>query len=808
MKIAFLFESEPTFEQIHAYKWVRARTGCAFKVEIEKILEENLNDFNIIWWHYDKKFTLPEFVRGEKFKAVIIDFLNRGGNLLLTLSAMKLLNDLGIEPVEPDFEGFELKSETPRGFACFFGHPVFRKLQNGADVFLTKQVDKFLTVAYVERTPEKLRTVAVEKLGGEINWNKKILFEYENRGRVIAIGGNVYFSVLDNPFFHNLDRLILNSLLYLNNPKRFPEPRTYWTFTDKIEKVDLTIEQKALRTAHKKIRKKDTGLSFERNKIFFVQGNKVYAKVSEIGIEQISIPPFRLIDNLKIYVKSGEEFLSPTNVRITFKPEAVLREFEIDNTKFKETIFAHPKKSALILNFLITSEKDCEICFEFKISPKILNLSPIPLKNFSYGCEEKLKCVYVLNEKLFCLFLGSPKKFELVDFKVEDGLKVIIYYRISPGIEKSFNFAIVGDVKHPSSSEDIVKSAKEIYKYALVFVHKLFKENLKLVKDGFRKRFLILTPDEEFNRNLKIALSCLPKFVKYVKGLGSFLVDGLSDEIVDYGKVLGVLPLMLKIGEYEIVRDTLEFGGRYMSLKREIPSRFSLSGTFEYEKDLRTEYIKVCAKYLRSSKDKLFAKFTWQRLKKIVESCSLDQFNKDVLDSLLLFAKVLKDESWIKKLNELKIEKTKENLFKEKFDDTFDVNSAVSLARFVDGILDKYCVFEVDSFEKKIYFSPLIAESWNFWEVRNLRIQNMKLNVSFRREENLMVFVFRKRDLPEIKIVFEPRFEKEILTEKILIGDRLIENFKIEGSKVYLEFSFRFEKEVKIFFNRISSEES
>ncbi|MCS7228930.1 MAG: hypothetical protein RMJ81_01195 [Candidatus Kryptonium sp.] len=809
MKIAFLFESEPTSEQIQAYKWVRARTGCAFKVEVEKIFETNLNDFNIIWWHYDKNFTLPDFARDENFKSVITDFLNHGGNLLLTLSAMKLLNEIEIEPIEPDFESFELKSEIPIGFVSFFGHPVFRKLKNGVDVFLAKRVDKFLTIAYVKRAPEKLRIVAVEKLGRKINYDKKILFEYENGGRVIAIGGNVYFSALDNPFFHNLDRLVLNSLLYLNNPKKFPEPRTYWIFSGKIEKVDLAIEQKALRTAHKKIGDKHTGLSFEDGQDFLVQGDKIYAKVSGIEIEQISIPPFQLIDRFKIYVKSEEKFISPESAQIRFKPESLLMEFEIDNVKFKETIFAHPKKPALILNFLITSERDFEICLEIKISPKILNLSTIPLKDFFYGCEEKLKCVYVLNDKLFALFLGSPKRFELFDFRVEDDLRVKIYYRISSGVEKAFNFAIVGDVKHPSSNEDIAKSAKEIYKYALVFAHKVFKENLKSVKDGFRKRLLILTPDEEFNRNFKIALSCFPKFVKNVKGLGNFLVDDLNDEIVDYGKVLQILPLMLKIGEYEIVRDTLEFGGRCMSLNGEIPSVLSLSGTFEYERDLRTEYIKVCAEYLRSSKDKLFAKFTWQRLKKMIENCKVADLGKDVVDSLLLFAKVLKDEAWIKKLSDLEVEeKHHRNFNKESFEDVLDVNSAISLGMFIGNVLRRYCIFDVDSFEKKIYFSPLITESWEFWEIRNLRIQNMRLNVSLKREGNFMRFWFRKKDLPEVKIIFEPRFEEKIWIEKVLIEDKLVENLKVDESGAWLEFSFRFEKEVKIFFKRISLEKS
>lgn len=157
MKIAFLIDSEPTREQLQAYKWVRARTGCAFPVEIEKIFETNLDDFHIIWWHYDKSLALPEIADDEKFKLILFDFLKRGGNLLLTLSAVKLLNKIQIEPVEPDFENFEFDfaSIIPRGFVSFLGHPIFRKLQNGVNTYLQRQGDRLLTIAYVKRTDRK-----------------------------------------------------------------------------------------------------------------------------------------------------------------------------------------------------------------------------------------------------------------------------------------------------------------------------------------------------------------------------------------------------------------------------------------------------------------------------------------------------------------------------------------------------------------------------------------------------------------------------------------------------------------------------
>lgn len=799
MKIAFLFDPEPTYEQIQAYKWVRARTGCAFKVEIDEIFRTNLYDFNIIWWHYDKNLTLPEIVKDENFRSILLDFLKNGGNLLLTLSAMKLLNEIQIEPVEPDFEGFEIDF-NPRGFVSFFGHPIFRKLQNGVNVYLPRYGDKFLTVAYVKQTPEKLKVIAVEKIGDEIKLEKKILFEYEDNGRVIGIGGNVYFSV-ENKFFYNLDRFVLNSLLYLNNPKKFPEPRTYWSFHTKVEQINLKLEDKALRSAQKKIGERGTGISLEEGDAFFIQGRGIYARVSKSEIGQVSIPPFQFIEYLKIYVRDALGFLVPQNVRVVFKPESVLREFEIGGVKFKENIFTHPKKPILILNFLMTSEVDFEICFELKISPKILNSPIIPFKNFSFGYEEKLKSVYVFNDSYFSLFCGSSRKPELVEFETDEDLIIKIFYKIFAGVEKAFNFAVVGEVKQPFSSEDVINVAKWNYKFALMFPHKVFKESFKFVKDRFRKHLLILTPNEKLNENFKFSVALVPKFIKSVKTLGDFAIDELNKFDVDLKKVFKVLSVMLKIGEYDGVRDTLEFVGRYINLNGEIPSRFSLFGVFEYgDEKLKWDYIKICADYLRCSKDKLFAKFTWRRLKRMFKNYEVEKIERDIVNSLFLFAKILKDEEWIEKLSgfgvgdvgNLDIGKGQE----VNFGNCFDVNSAFSVSGFIDGVLSKYCVFDVDSFAKKIYSSPFVKNEWEFLEIRNLRIQNMSINVFVKREDNWISFLFEKRSLPEVKVIFEPRFEGNVLVEKVMIDDKSVQSFRVEGNRVMLEFPFRFKRAV------------
>ncbi|CUS96054.1 DUF4960 domain-containing protein [Candidatus Chrysopegis kryptomonas] len=803
MKIAFLIDSEPSQEQLSAFKWLRARTGCAFQVEIEKINNANLNEFNIIWWHYDKSLNLPEFASSDEFKTTLLNFLNRGGNLLLTLTAVKLLNVLNIEPIEPDFEKREiLTSSRSYGFASFLGHPVFRKLHNATYTFTASEKTEKIMLAYVDRTPENLKIVGIEKVDDKINPTKKILFEFESKFKIIAIGGYVYFSDKGNPNWNNLDRLLLNSILYLNNPRKFPEPKTYWDFRENITRASFQLENKALRTAQKKIGRKSTDIQSEIKGNYLIQGEQIFAEITEQKIKSISIPPLQIIDEISLSLKSNEEFKQIEKPQLILKPEAVVRNFEIGEAKFCETIFTHPKKPILISNFLITSDKEIEICLNLKISPKFLSEPKFQIKNFSFGFDEKLKCFYVFNPQIFAIFAGSARKPESYEIKVGDFVDVKIFYKVSAGSEKAFNFAITGVFQNPRAPKDILSESKELYKLSLTSPHKIFKENFKSVRNALRKYLTIETQDENINQKFKFAVSLLPKFMKDVKTLGRFLVNDLREEFINTEKILNSLNTLLKIGDYEDTRDTLEFLGRYISVDSKLPQKFLLSGFFEYDNNLKFNFIKICGDYLRSSKDKLFAKFTWQRIKNLIsgEIENLQNY-PDAFNSILLFANTLEDSEYMEKLNELKSKMRFENGVKKLSSkiNQFDLNSAIGVSSFVEKILDDF-EFDVNAFEKKLTFKPRIKDAIGSVKMKNLRLQNMRINITIEKSSDCLVINFEKNNLPEINVNLEI-FESPRNVKNVLIDDKVCKSFECDETSLKIGFSFRFKRQVKILFD-------
>jgi hypothetical protein len=135
-----------------------------------------------------------------------------------------------------------------------------------------------------------------------------------------------------------------------------------------------------------------------------------------------------------------------------------------------------------------------------------------------------LKAFFIINDELFSIFIGSVKRPDEFNFKLENGLSISVKYRIPAGMEKAFNIAIAGEVKQPHSSERIIHTAREFYKLALKSTHKVFKDNFKTIRNTIRRRLQISTDDKKFERDFNFAVVLLNRFQKRIKNPGRCFV--------------------------------------------------------------------------------------------------------------------------------------------------------------------------------------------------------------------------------------------------------------------------------------------
>ena len=98
-----------------------------------------LDSYKVAWFHRQDTSRFSSSETDQKVMKVIQGFLNKGGNLLLTLNAFHYINSLGIEPVAPKDsikpsmdEGYGRKL----GFHSFLNHPVFDGMFGGAYIMM------------------------------------------------------------------------------------------------------------------------------------------------------------------------------------------------------------------------------------------------------------------------------------------------------------------------------------------------------------------------------------------------------------------------------------------------------------------------------------------------------------------------------------------------------------------------------------------------------------------------------------------------------------------------------------------------
>ncbi|MBP2615016.1 DUF4960 domain-containing protein [Chryseobacterium jejuense] len=128
-------------DEIAASDWLFGKFSGAVYVSVTDVASgaANLNNIDVIWWHFDSAVTLPADAMSQNVTSKIKTYLNGGGNILLTSFAAQYVDALEIVPagkgpnnVFGDFlpNGFiDTGSDWGISFKGYENHPVFDGLQ-------------------------------------------------------------------------------------------------------------------------------------------------------------------------------------------------------------------------------------------------------------------------------------------------------------------------------------------------------------------------------------------------------------------------------------------------------------------------------------------------------------------------------------------------------------------------------------------------------------------------------------------------------------------------------------------------------
>lgn len=207
-----------------ALAWLRSVPGLKVQaVSLSELPERLLGYGSTLWFHWSEP---PKLSDAQEL--ALDAHVRAGGGLLATLAAVRLPAHLGWEDVPPDESTDASWSDEPedqlardfseprrmRGLQSFRGHPLFEGLGSGTYTWAPQEGEPFIRYAYTGETwPKQGRVIAVQKSFIAMNPDRRLAWEYMiGDGWAVCIGGYVYFTARDQRCRPHLELLLRNAL--------------------------------------------------------------------------------------------------------------------------------------------------------------------------------------------------------------------------------------------------------------------------------------------------------------------------------------------------------------------------------------------------------------------------------------------------------------------------------------------------------------------------------------------------------------------------------------------------------------------
>ncbi|MBA4318116.1 MAG: hypothetical protein C0412_06925, partial [Flavobacterium sp.] len=667
MNVGFLAGKEYsalTIEEKNAFDWLKKNYPESKFITFGSIEKgAKLNNYDLLWWHYDESVKLPESALTAKVKEAIMEFNRQGKGLLLTLLAAQYVVDLKLETAAPNKVlkgGWEIKDtyKEIKGFHSFSGHPIFTGLFDGAYTWNTKQNFNFAAAYYDSLQPTKGKVIGIGWDYITFKKNERHLLEYETgKGKCLTIGSYIYFSDEKNVYRKHLEKLISNSFDYLKGNK-LDKKKSYWTFNKLNFQSEPGRPSSALivNGSRSVDLQYSSGLEITRD----TANSKSYFESSGLrttimgkengGIDEVWVHPLRVFQNYKaVIVIDGRDIpLNSVNPKITVRPESFIRNYKIDDCTITETLFASRDLPTGIINYSISSRKPAKLKITFEVDNRIMwPYDEDYLGTYLVSVNEKNNSLSVRSgdntlSSLFGMDRKTSISYGVNDTKVNTKYTAVEFTIGVQAGNNNLNFVF-------SSTNENLANTEKYYRQTIAGISKAYTQNVDYYKKLFAEKTIIESPDKEFNDAYKWALAGVDKFFIYTYPLGTSFMAGLgtTERGWDGAQKINGRPgyawyfgrdsewtslAVLDYGDFQKVKTVLEFLGKYQDLTGKIFHELTSSNAVHYDAaDATPLYVILMGKYMDATGDIAFIKKEWPKIKKAIDFCYSTDTDKDGL---------------------------------------------------------------------------------------------------------------------------------------------------------------------------------
>jgi len=623
-------------------EWVRLDKRSAFR--------NHLKEGTLLWIHGNGD-SLTEYIRCDReVTKMIMEWLTSGGRLVLSGFSVHLLNHFGLENVllqdslkfcRDDGYGRKL------GFHAFLGHPLFEGLNGGAYLLRPERdLTVRITGFFGNSKPGQGKVIAVDWDYIFLREETRLVMEYDAAaGRVIAVGGYLEYAEknLNN---EHLDRFTQNVISYLQHPSKGEVNHWFFGSPEVISYQPGSPEQEAgfssipLSTTWSYIPgEMDLIRDSARLEPWDLAGERLVIMGSESGgIEEVWAHPFMAFRDYEAGIMlPGSDtliWLSSLHPRVTVTPYCLIRDYHSGQIRLREIIVADPDQPAGVIHYELEEGTEGWLTMKFRSNIRLMWPYSSHATGVLYHGWTKDPGAYLIKDRTgrFGIMLGANQEPVRMQRKQGDGFIVdatATWKLESAGrLDVVFATTTEGEQQLLKDYKRVMMNPQSVYTRSLQHHYKVQSDHLMLT-----------TPDHEFNKGYRWAVTGTDRFFVHTPGMGRALVAGYSTTRRgwDGGQKVSGRPgyawyfgrdgewsgmALLATGDFEKVRHNLGFFRKYQDLNGKILHEASTSGFIHYDAaDATPLYIILAGRYFRHSFDTNYLRLSWPSIKLALDYC-------------------------------------------------------------------------------------------------------------------------------------------------------------------------------------------
>ncbi len=622
----------------------------------------NLNHYNVVWFQrVDSTAFLPEELAA---KAALSKYVSEGGHLILSMEAVRLLNEWNIEPEAIQTKQFAAVDDgfgRKLGFHAYREHPLFDKMFGGAYTWHGKVDNTCRVLGFFGDSWPKANEAKVSATLWEYIFyhpTDKVVWETTlGKGKILAIGAFLYYN-RDNFHSHILRQFTLNCARYMSGALN-GKPAYYWTKQQSGIVLDNVAFKPVILSTPFFWNLPHTGMQLSRKASTYCcdlpsQRNLVVAQ-EKAGIEEIWSHPFMSLRDFhtRIDVEGVDTLIALQSFQPEFQmlPNAFIRTYHIGGLTLKEIVTSDAKRPAVVVHYQWEGTGLKRIVTDFKSNLRYMwPYNELALGPVYYQWSPAMNAFVVTNQKKeFCSLIGSNVKglplvtgqFETFSFnkgttlpQTTSSTKQQVATAISYSVEnnKALDLFVVG-------TSTGLESAKLEYAIAMKQPFDIFTGSASYYQNYLSSVLDITTPDTLLNESYHWAVVSSLQFLVNTPGIGTSLMAGYSSSRRGWGGMHSVSGrpgyawyfgrdavwsgfAFDGLGDFKTVKKVLQTMIRFQQVDGKIYHELTSSSSVHFDaSDATPLFVTLMAHYVRRSGDVDFVKKNMGAIHKAMDYC-------------------------------------------------------------------------------------------------------------------------------------------------------------------------------------------